>query len=109
MIALCLISSILGGMISLGLAPYVYPQKQSLIQTTASSYAPIVSTGSSQTTFPVEQIAKTVGPAVVGVTNLSTSQGFYFGNRSLQTSASGSGFIIDAQKGYNKSSNQPKS
>ncbi|WP_240986861.1 S1C family serine protease [Acididesulfobacillus acetoxydans] len=65
----------------------------------SAQVTPVVNPG--QTSFPVEQIAKNLAPAVVGIANYQASQN-YFGNSSsgLQEIGSGSGFIINAQKGY---------
>lgn len=100
--SLCLVSAIIGGLTTAATLPYIYPSNStSLTQTTAktSSTTPIVNLSTNQTNFPVAQIAKNIGPAVVGVSNFQSSQGF-FGNSDLQETGSGSGFIIDAQKGY---------
>jgi serine protease Do len=49
--------------------------------------------------FPVAQISKNVGPAVVGVSNFQSSRSS-LGTSGLQEAGSGSGFIIDAKKGF---------
>lgn len=102
--SLCLVSAVIGGLTTAAAVPYIYPANSTSLTQTAktSSITPVVnlSTNSaSQTNFPVTQIAKNVGPAVVGVSNFQSSQG-YFGSSNLQEAGSGSGFIIDAQKGY---------
>lgn len=104
---LCLASAMIGGLTTAAALPHFYTiptsaQSASLAASTRSSSTPIlpVSNGANNAAqFPVAQIAKNVGPAVVGVSNFQSSQGF---NRSsgLQEAGSGSGFIIDAQKGY---------
>ncbi|MDR3288196.1 MAG: trypsin-like peptidase domain-containing protein [Peptococcaceae bacterium] len=87
----------IGGFITAAFLPYIYPQiRQSAPN--SSSYAPTL-TGGEQAVFPTTQIAASVGPAVVGVSNFQTVQGFR-GNRNLQEIGSGSGFILDAQNGY---------
>ncbi|WP_068963053.1 trypsin-like peptidase domain-containing protein, partial [Desulfosporosinus sp. BG] len=63
------------------------------------SIAQVTNPTTTQTNFPVAQIAKDIGPAVVGVSNFQSSRS-YFGDSGLQEVGSGSGFIIDAQKGY---------
>ena len=99
--SLCLVSAVIGGLTTAAAVPYIYPiSSTSLTQTAkSSSITPVVNLTSNQTNFPVAQIAKNVGPAVVGVSNFQSSQG-YFGSSNLQEAGSGSGFIIDAQKGY---------
>jgi len=102
-IGLCLASGIAGSLTTAAAIPYIYPEKASFtpnIVSSASSSA-VTPVSSTQSTYPVEQIAKAVGPAVVCVNNLQTVRGFYRNSSSgLQEAASGSGFIIDAQKGY---------
>lgn len=102
---LCLISAVIGGLTTVATIPYIYPTSTvSSIQTAnsssnSSSIAQVTKLTTTQTNFPVAQIAKDVGPAVVGVSNFQSSRS-YFGNSGLQEVGSGSGFIIDAQKGY---------
>jgi len=101
---LCLVSAVIGGLTTVATIPYVYPANTvSSIQTSnlasnSSSIAQVANLASTAAN-PVEQIAKSVGPAVVGVSNFQASRS-YFGNSGLQEVGSGSGFIIDAQKGY---------
>ena len=101
-IALSLISALLGGVLSLGLAPSIYgfdwrsPSTGLTNQT--NNTAPLIKI-ESPTSFPVTEISKAVGPAVVGVSNFQ-NQGGFFGTTGLKEIGSGSGFIIDAQKGY---------
>ncbi|QOR33979.1 trypsin-like peptidase domain-containing protein [Clostridium sp. 'deep sea'] len=45
------------------------------------------------------QVAKSVGPAVVGITNKGYVKD-WFGNTSLTEKSSGTGFIVDPKKGY---------
>jgi Trypsin-like serine proteases, typically periplasmic, contain C-terminal PDZ domain len=101
--SLCLVSAVIGGLTTAAAIPYIYPANSTPLTSTAlstsTSSAPVVNLSTNQTNFPVEQIAKNIGPAVVGVSNFQSSQG-YFGNSGLQEAGSGSGFIIDAQKGY---------
>lgn len=96
---LCLISAVVGGLTTVFAIPYIYPANGSPIQAANKSSITPVTYTANVPNFPVAQIAKNVGPAVVGVTNFQSSQS-YFGNTDLQEAGSGSGFIIDAQKGY---------
>ncbi|NLI90954.1 MAG: PDZ domain-containing protein [Peptococcaceae bacterium] len=100
-VGLCLASGIAGSLTTAAAIPYIYPEKATFTPNTVTSASSPVATisNTTQSTYPVEQIAKTVGPAVVCVNNLQTGRGFYR-NTGLQEAASGSGFIIDAQKGY---------
>ncbi|AET66464.1 trypsin-like serine protease with C-terminal PDZ domain [Desulfosporosinus orientis DSM 765] len=97
---ICLISAVVGGLTTVAAVPYIYPDKTSApLQTANTSYTQVSNLSSSSTDFPVEAIAKNVGPAVVGVANFQSSRGFSF-DSNLQEVGSGSGFIIDAKKGY---------
>lgn len=113
--ALCLVSALIGGLVSVSVLQWVSPQsllnQVSGIQSSAGSTSPVTLVTNpidGTATFPVAEIAQKVGPAVVGVSNFqSSSRGFSFGRSggeggspSLTEYASGSGFIIDAQKGY---------
>lgn len=97
--ALCLISAVIGGLISVALVPRFYSNLFSTAQTTNSNFVPFIYQSDNQTNFPAEQISKDVGPAVAGVTNLQAGN-TSFNNSNLQEAGSGSGFIIDSQKGY---------
>ena len=93
--SLCLISAVVGGLTTVAALPYIYPAKTSSIQAeSTSSITPVSYTGN-QTNFPVAEISKNVGPAVVGVSTFQSSR-----SSALQEASSGSGFIIDAKKGY---------
>jgi len=98
--SLCLISAVIGGLTTVAAIPYIYPEKASPIQpANTSSITPVAYTTASQANqpnFPVAQISKNVGPAVVGVSNFKSGKG----SSDLQEAGSGSGFIIDAKKGY---------
>ena len=99
---LCIVSAMIGGLTAVAVVPHLYPynavsQTQAVAPSAAT--APLSKLTSTQANFPVEQIAKDVGPAVVGVTNYQSGQSF-FGDFGLQEAGSGSGFIINAQKGY---------
>lgn len=108
--SLCLVSALIGGVTSVSILQSVYPQAFNSLQTTQTAQSALSNSTSAtlvsnpqdtQTIFPVAQIAKNVGPAVVGVSNFQNSrQGFKSGSSELAEVASGSGFIVDAQKGY---------
>lgn len=105
---ICIVSALLGGLTSVAILPTIFPQAFNSIQATPLNQSALANTASatlitnsieSQTNFPVAQIAKNVGPAVVGVSNFQTLRR---GNENpgLIEAGSGSGFIVDAQKGY---------
>ncbi|MHB8073516.1 S1C family serine protease [Desulfosporosinus fructosivorans] len=101
-IAIALISALLGGVIAVALVPSIYgniqqtPTNQVVLNNGATT-----PTGNTEgiTNFPVAQIAKATGPAVVGIANFR-STGAMFGGSGLTEVGSGSGFIIDAKNGY---------
>jgi len=93
--SLCLISAVIGGLTTVAVIPYIYPANSSPIQAAnTSSFTPVAYTAN-EPNFPVAQISKNVGPAVVGVSNFQSSR-----SSGLQEAGSGSGFIIDAKKGF---------
>lgn len=93
--SLCLISAVIGGLTTVAVIPYIYPANASPIQAAnTSSFTPVAYTAN-EPNFPVAQISKNVGPAVVGVSNFQSSR-----SSGLQEAGSGSGFIIDAKKGF---------
>lgn len=106
-----IISALLGGTASLALVPVFYPgianiqseQSGALDTNSITTTAAVNTTGTSTDTssYPVVTISKTVGPAVVGIVNFQHSgYGNMFGQKGeLTAAASGSGFIIDADKG----------
>lgn len=98
-----LVSAIVGSLTTVAAIPHIYPNSgNAALSSTLGSTKPVLpvsSAASGAVNFPVAEIAKAVGPAVVGVSNFQTSRGFA-GNSGLQEAGSGSGFIIDAQKGY---------
>lgn len=99
--SLCLVSAVIGGLTTVAAVPYIYPAKTAAsLQASSTSLTPVANLNTTQTNFPVEQIAKNLGPAVVGVSNFQSSQTFFGTSSDLQEAGSGSGFIIDAQKGY---------
>ncbi len=95
--SLCLISALIGGLTTVAIIPYIYPANASQLQAESTSPLTPVAYTATGTNFPVAQISKNVGPAVVGVSNFQSSRGSDSG---LQEAGSGSGFIIDAKKGY---------
>ncbi|HZK54692.1 MAG TPA: trypsin-like peptidase domain-containing protein [Desulfosporosinus sp.] len=101
-VAVALISALLGGVIAVAMVPSIYGTKQQAptnqVVLNDGSTTPTIDTGE-VTNFPVAQIAKATGPAVVGIANFKAT-GAIFGGSSLTEVASGSGFIIDAQQGY---------
>jgi Trypsin-like serine proteases, typically periplasmic, contain C-terminal PDZ domain len=84
------------------LVPSIYGNKQQTpinqVVLNGGTTTPAIDTEGT-TNFPVAQIAKTTGPAVVGIANFRTT-GTLFGGSSLTEVGSGSGFIIDAEHGY---------
>lgn len=102
-VAVALISALLGGVMAVALVPSIYGNKQQaptnqVVLNNGGATTPTIKT-EGVTNFPVAQIAKVTGPAVVGIANFK-STGTVFGGGGLTESASGSGFIIDAQNGY---------
>ncbi|MEA4903195.1 S1C family serine protease [Desulfitobacterium sp.] len=99
-VVIALISAIIGGLIAVGI---VVPN----IQAKNSSNQVVLGQGSTTppvnvtnpTGFPVAEVSKAVGPAVVGIANFQQTGG-YFGKSGLSEVGSGSGFIIDAKNGY---------
>lgn len=105
----CLISALIGGVTSVLLLPSVYPQVFNPSQTTQAplsqaitdSATRITNTTNLKSNFPVAEIAKSVGPAVVGVSNAQdVRRGLGNTSSGLIEVGSGSGFIVDAEKGY---------
>lgn len=97
---LCIASAFIGGITTVAVVPHLYPNEILTTQSVGSSLTPVTSLNTTPSSFPVEQIAKTVGPAVVGVSNFQNAHSFYGNSGGLQEVGSGSGFIVDAQKGY---------
>jgi len=101
-VAVALISALLGGVIAVAMVPAIYGTKQPAATNQGvlnpGPTTPSINTGE-VTNFPVAQIAKVTGPAVVGIANFK-STGAIFSGSALTEVASGSGFIIDAQHGY---------
>jgi len=100
-ILVALISAVLGGIVAVALVPSVYGNKQvtptnQVVLNEGPTTQAIETDG---VNFPVTQIAKATGPAVVGIANFQ-SRGAFFGGSSFTEVGSGSGFIIDAKNGY---------
>jgi len=101
-VAVALISALLGGVIVVALVPSIYGNKQQAptnqVVLNSGATTPSINTQGS-TNFPVAEIAKNTGPAVVGIANFQT-KGAIFGGSGLTEAGSGSGFIVDAEHGY---------
>ena len=101
-VAVALISAILGGVIAVALVKPIYGNRQQTptnqVVLNSGATTPSLNTEGS-TNFPVAQIAKNTGPAVVGIANFQT-KGAIFGGSGLTEVGSGSGFIVDAEHGY---------
>ncbi|HZW83727.1 MAG TPA: trypsin-like peptidase domain-containing protein, partial [Candidatus Deferrimicrobium sp.] len=104
-IAVAVICSVLSSMLSLALAPKIFKN----LATTSSNTPTVASVTKGDTAgatqlsttdlnYPVVNISKSVGPAVVGIANFQSGNSFNGGN--LQEAGSGSGIVIDANKGY---------
>ncbi|EHQ92305.1 S1C family serine protease [Desulfosporosinus youngiae] len=100
-IVIALISAVLGGIVAVALVPSVYGNKQvtSANQVVLNEGPTTQAIETDGVNFPVTQIAKVTGPAVVGIANFQ-SRGAFFGGSSFAEVGSGSGFIIDAKNGY---------
>ncbi|MDA8229522.1 MAG: trypsin-like peptidase domain-containing protein [Desulfitobacterium hafniense] len=99
-VAISLISALIGGLLSVAIIPSVYgnrPQGNPVVL--GQNTAPLVNITGNAANFPVVEISKAVGPAVVGISNFQ-SRGRVFGGGGLSEVGSGSGFIIDVQNGY---------
>ncbi|MBZ4655079.1 MAG: htrA [Peptococcaceae bacterium] len=99
-ILLSLVSAVIGGLLSLSLAPMVYgpemfkvPQQPPIIQEPGKE-APLP--GGYQDYSPVVTIAERVGPTVVGISNRAVTQDF-FGRERVVERGSGSGVIISKE------------
>lgn len=99
-IVIALVSAIIGGLISVGIvAPNIEAKRvpNQVVLGQGQTTPPVNITN--PTSFPVAEVSKAVGPAVVGVGNFQQS-GRFFGNSGMAEVGSGSGFIIDAKNGY---------
>ena len=97
--SLCIISAVIGGLTTAAAIPYISPVNVSPIHAGNTSPITQVAYTANEPNFPVAQISKNVGPAVVGVSNFRSGRSAS-GSSDLQEAGSGSGFIIDAKKGY---------
>jgi serine protease Do len=101
-LVIALISAVIGGVIAVALTPSIYGNKQAAptnqVILNGQGTTPAIKTDGT-TNFPVVQISKAVGSAVVGIANFQ-AKGTLFGGGGLTEVGSGSGFIIDAQHGY---------
>lgn len=102
-VIVALISALIGGIIAVMLVPSVYGNRQAtptnqVVLNQGQTTTPVVQSEGTAN-FPVTQIAKATGPAVVGIANFQ-SRGAIFGGSGSAEVGSGSGFIIDAQHGY---------
>ena len=101
-VVVALISALLGGVMAVALVPSIYGNKQltptNQVILNSGETTPLINTEGA-TNFPVAQIAKTTGPAVVGIANFQSRGSLFGGNGPIEV-GSGSGFIVDAQHGY---------
>ena len=109
-----LVGALLGGFISAGVVISVYTNKNltkpTLPVILGQQLPKSIKVNYGAASYPVVDIAKNVGPAVVTISNFQSgnSQGFVFGyggfsndlGNNLIEVGSGSGFIIDADNGY---------
>ncbi|MGE4272513.1 MAG: S1C family serine protease [Desulfitobacterium sp.] len=121
LVAICLLSAFIGGVSSVSLVQYISPETMRALETTGAiqstnntnTVSLLANSLATESNSPVVQVAKNVGPAVVGISNyqpLSNIHGYGYGfsfgtqgnNRSseLVEAGTGSGFIIDAKNGY---------
>lgn len=100
-------SAFLGGALSIFVFSQIYSNlptipdsklSDSSITTTMNTNTTSANESYSQDVYPVVSIAKNIGPAVVGISNFQTRR-TVFGSSEVVEVGSGSGFIIDAQKG----------
>ena len=99
-VLIVLISAILGGVVAVALVPSIYGQQTPTNQVVLNGGPTTPAVVPNETVnFPVIEIAKATGPAVVGIANFR-STGSLFGGGGLTEAGSGSGFIIDADNGY---------
>lgn len=123
--ALCIICTLIGSFSSVAFLKYLYQDTLSTLKTPSATSAIINrntsnnysakflsnSSTSQKSNSPVIQVAKKVGPAVVGITNYQTGSNIYrysysfrsrnsFPSSELVEAGTGSGFIIDAENGY---------
>lgn len=104
-VLIALISAVIGSMLSLALVPKILgtttvaaAQSVKTLQQLTTTAQPVSTTATTPSPFQTVNIAKEVGPAIVEVANFQS--GNRFGNSGLQEIGTGSGIIIDANKGY---------
>lgn len=100
-IAVALISAVIGSLLALALAPRIFPRTAANPPLVANTQLPSLppSGGGEPSSYQVVNIAKGIGPTIVGIANFQTGTGI-FGGSDLQEIGSGSGIIIDATHGY---------
>lgn len=100
-IAISLVSGLLGGALTFGIISTLEKNKQSSSNqlTLNQGTNPPINISNGTSTLPVVEISKVVGPAVVGIANFQ-SRGGLFGGSGITEVGSGSGFIIDSKNGY---------
>ncbi len=98
-IIVALISAIIGGLLVAALAPKIWPQQPQSPSLAINPLTPLpLPKGGESNPFQVVNIAKSVGPAIVGIANFQSPN--TFGGSDLEEVGSGSGIIIDAANGY---------
>lgn len=115
-VAVGLISAVIGSTLSLAVAPKILntSANSAVINTpavdnslTKTATQQVSTQGQDKNNYQVVNIAKAVGPAIVGIDNFQSGGSSYFGGNSfqnggngLQEVGSGSGIVVDAAKGY---------
>ena len=97
-IVVALVSALIGGMLSMALTPWFFPQngiKQPLIFNPGTP--PQLPATGEQSAFQVVNIAKSLGPTVVGIANFQAKT--VLGGSDLEEIGSGSGIVVDATNG----------
>ncbi|GAW93761.1 S1C family serine protease [Calderihabitans maritimus] len=99
-IVVALLSGIIGGIVALSLSPYLFPEVVPPIleepqEKKEKQEAQLPPVPYNPAESPVVAIARQVGPAVVGITNLRGHD--FFNNQLVST---GSGVIFDRENGY---------
>lgn len=101
-VLISLVSALVGGLMAVALVPSLYinqppPEKETVIIGEGSNNPPVTITNPGA--FPSVEVAKKVGPTVVGIANFQRTSNI-FGSSGLAEAGTGSGFIIDAEHGY---------
>jgi len=100
-IAVSLISAIIGGLLVLALAPQLYSKRQGnppVAINPAGLPALPGNGGGEPSSYQVVNIARAVGPAIVGVANFQSRS--ILSGADMEEVGSGSGIIIDTKNGY---------